>query len=124
MARPPILSLNAVSLTFGGNPLFSDIDLAIGEGDRLCLVGRNGSGKSTLLKGIAGQIAFDSGERFVQPGAKVSYLPQEPDLSGFETLADYAAAELSPDETYKAEAMMDSLKVNGKADPRLSLIHI
>ena len=51
-------------------------------GERVCLVGRNGSGKSTLLRIAAGLIEPDRGERFVQPGAAVRYLPQEPDLAG------------------------------------------
>ena len=57
-------------------------ELSVSAGERVCLVGRNGSGKSTLLKIAAGLIEPDRGERFVQPGASVRYLPQEPDLSG------------------------------------------
>ena len=116
MARPPILSLKDISLTFGGDPLFSGVDLAAGEGDRLCLVGRNGSGKSTLLKIVAGQVRHDSGERFVQPGKHVAYLPQDPDLSGYATLLDYAAADV-PDETYKAEMALEGLRLDGSLDP-------
>lgn len=117
MARPPILALKDVSLTFGGNPLFEGIDMAVGEGDRLCLVGRNGSGKSTLLKGAAGLLKFDAGERFVQPGAKISYLPQDPDLTGFATLAEYAAADLDESEYYRAESALEGLRLKGDTDP-------
>lgn len=116
MARPPILSLKDIALTFGGDPLFSGVDLAAGEGDRLCLVGRNGSGKSTLLKIIAGMVGHDSGERFVQPGKHVAYLPQDPDLSGYATLLDYAAADV-PDEAYKAEMALEGLRLDGTLDP-------
>jgi|GEM_PF-6070725 len=112
MARPPILSLKDISLTFGGDPLFSGVDMSAGEGDRLCLVGRNGSGKSTLLKIVAGQVAHDSGDRFVQPGKHVAYLPQDPDLSDYATLLDYAAADV-PDETYKAEMALEGLRLDG-----------
>ena len=115
MARPPILSLRDISLTFGGDPLFSGVDLAAGEGDRLCLVGRNGSGKSTLLKLAAGQVGFDAGERFIQPGKHVAYLPQDPDLSDFATLLDYAAADV-PDEEYKAEMALEGLRLDGSLD--------
>ena len=117
MARPPILSLRDISLTFGGKPLFEGAGFSAGEGDRLCLVGRNGSGKSTLLKVAAGLVASDAGERFVQPGKSVAYLPQDPDLSGFETLADYAAADV-PDETYKAEMAMEGLRLDGSLSPK------
>jgi len=115
MARPPILSLKDVSLTFGGDPLFSGADLSAGEGDRLCLVGRNGSGKSTLLKIAAGQVPFDGGDRFVQPGKHVAYLAQDPDLSDYATLLDYAAADV-PDETYKAEMALEGLRLDGSLE--------
>ena len=45
------------------------------------MVGRNGSGKSTLLRIAAGLVQPDAGYRFVQPGATIRYLPQEPHLS-------------------------------------------
>ncbi|MCI4661902.1 MAG: ATP-binding cassette domain-containing protein [Neomegalonema sp.] len=117
MAEPPLLTLTDITLSWGGNALFSGVTLAAGRGERAALVGRNGSGKSTLLKIMAGLVAADSGERFVQPGAKISYLPQEPDLSGFATLADYAAAELEDHERYKAEIAMEGLEVREDADP-------
>ncbi|MDG2404141.1 MAG: ATP-binding cassette domain-containing protein, partial [Paracoccaceae bacterium] len=49
MARTPLLQLNGISLTFGGDPIFDALDLVVQPGDRLALVGRNGSGKSTLM---------------------------------------------------------------------------
>ncbi len=116
MARPPILALSEISLTFGGDPLFSGISLAVEQTERLCLVGRNGSGKSTLLKIAAGIVQHDKGERFVQPGGKISYLPQDPDLSGFDTVLDYASADLPDDEIYKAQMALDGLRL----DPSVS----
>ena len=64
-------------------------------GERLCLIGRNGSGKSTLLKIAAGLIESDRGSRFVQPGATIRYLPQEPDFGGFATTQAYVEAGLA-----------------------------
>jgi ABC transport system ATP-binding/permease protein len=78
----------------------------------MALVGRNGSGKSTLLKVIAGLIDPDRGERVQQGGLRAAYLPQEPDLSGYKTVQDYAAAglpEAEADETYRAEALLYAL---------------
>ncbi len=72
--------------------MLADAALSIAAGDRICLVGRNGSGKSTLLQIVAGLAEPDSGERSVQPGTRVSYLPQEPDLSGFATTLAYVDA--------------------------------
>ena len=82
---PPLLLLQDIALTFGGVPLLEAAGLSVSAGERLCLVGRNGSGKSTLLKIAAGLIEPDSGTRFLQPGANLRYLPQEPDLSGYGT---------------------------------------
>ncbi|MEK9724629.1 MAG: ATP-binding cassette domain-containing protein, partial [Rhodospirillaceae bacterium] len=73
---PPLLLLTDIRLTFGGTPLLDGAELSVSAGARLCLVGRNGSGKSTLMKLAAGLIQPDDGERFVQPGATVRYLPQ------------------------------------------------
>ena len=119
---PPILTLRDIELTFGGTPLFEGAELTVGEGDRVCLVGRNGSGKSTLLKIAAGQIAFDGGERFVQPGTTMRYLPQEPDLSGFATTLAYVEAGLGPnDEPYTAQHaaqyQIDKVGLTGTEDP-------
>ncbi len=79
---PPLLQLSDITLTFGGTPLLAGAELSVSGGERLCLVGRNGSGKSTLLRIAAGLIEPDRGSVFLQPGAVIRYLPQEPDLSG------------------------------------------
>jgi ATPase subunit of ABC transporter with duplicated ATPase domains len=77
---PPLIQLKDIALTFGGTPLLSGVELSVSEGERVCLIGRNGSGKSTLLKIAAGIVEPDGGSRFVQPGATIRYLPQEPDF--------------------------------------------
>src|SRR5258708_7899349 len=86
---PPLIQLKDIKLTFGGTPLLSGVELSVSSGERVCLIGRNGSGKSTLLKIAAGLVEPDSGSRFVQPGATVRYLPQEPDFAGFATTLAY-----------------------------------
>ncbi|MGM0584897.1 MAG: ABC-F family ATP-binding cassette domain-containing protein [Pseudomonadota bacterium] len=111
MAEPPILTLTDIALGFGGEPLFEGLSCAVQPGDRVCLVGRNGSGKSTLMKIMAGLVEPDSGDRFLQPGASVGYLPQDPDFAGFATLSDYAAADLEAPEVWRAEMAMEGLKV-------------
>jgi ATP-binding cassette subfamily F protein uup len=82
---PPLLSLRDATVQVGAQALFAGLSLAIGKGDRICLVGRNGSGKSTLLKALAGLIELDAGERFLQPRTSVAYLPQEPALEPAES---------------------------------------
>ncbi|WP_333832840.1 ABC-F family ATP-binding cassette domain-containing protein [Rubrimonas sp.] len=118
MAAPPILTLSDIRLGFGGRPLLQGVTLSVGAGERLCVVGRNGSGKSTLLKIAAGLVEPDSGTRFAQPGARIAYLPQEPDLSAFETLGAFAAADLGDAERWRAEMAMDALSV--RADSPVS----
>ncbi len=110
MARPPLLQLSDIALTFGGDPVFDGLDLTVQPGDRLALVGRNGSGKSTLMKIMAGLVESDRGTRVVPPGSSVGYMEQHPDLSGFETLGDFAASALDPAEHYRVEMAAEGLK--------------
>ena len=115
---PPLIHLKETTLTFGGSPLLTGAELAVFERERLCLVGRNGSGKSTFLKIVAGEIAADGGERFVQPGTTIRYLPQEPDLSAFATIRDYAMAGLNEsDDPYRVDYLLDALKIDGDREP-------
>ncbi|MEN9411045.1 MAG: hypothetical protein RL216_3019 [Pseudomonadota bacterium] len=110
MARAPLLQLSGISLTFGGNPVFDGLDLVVQGGDRVALVGRNGSGKSTLMKVMAGLVEPDQGQRIVPPGVTVGYMEQDPDLSAFATLGDYAASGLAETETYRVEMVAEGLK--------------
>ncbi|MDR2109955.1 MAG: ABC-F family ATP-binding cassette domain-containing protein [Spirochaetaceae bacterium] len=70
-----------VSLAFGDRDILKEANLYLSAGSRSCLAGANGSGKSTLMKVIAGKIAADSGDRAVQRGSRVSYLPQSGDAA-------------------------------------------
>lgn len=119
---PPILFLDAVSLTFGGNALLESASLAVAAGERLCLVGRNGSGKSTLMKIAAGLVEADSGERFLQPGVTLRYLPQEPDFGDHETIGAYVEAGLAPgDDPNHARYLIEELGLSPDREPsRLS----
>ena len=112
MARAPLLQLSGISLTFGGNPVFDELDLVVQPNDRVALVGRNGSGKSTLMKVMAGLAEPDRGVRVVPPGVTVGYMEQDPDLSGFETLGDFAASRLPEDEAYRVAMVAEGLKFN------------
>ena len=117
-AAPPLLQLSDIALTFGGTPLLEGAELAVGRGERVALVGRNGSGKSTLLRIAAGLIEADRGERFMQPGASVRYLPQEPDLSGHATTLAYVESGLGPaDDPHQARHLLQQLGLSGEEDP-------
>ncbi|WP_254437176.1 ABC-F family ATP-binding cassette domain-containing protein [Ruegeria arenilitoris] len=110
MARIPLLQMSGISLTFGGDPVFSGLDLVVQPGDRVALVGRNGSGKSTLMKVMAGLVEPDQGDIVIPPGKSVGYMEQDPTMLGFTTLGDYASSGLEPGELYKVERAGEGLK--------------
>ncbi|SDI55273.1 ABC-F family ATP-binding cassette domain-containing protein [Aliiruegeria lutimaris] len=112
MARAPLLQLSDIALTFGGDPVFSDLGLVIQQGDRVALVGRNGSGKSTLMKVMAGLVEPDTGERIVPPGVHVGYMEQDPTMEGHATLGDFAASGLPEGEIYRVEMAGEGLKLD------------
>jgi ABC transport system ATP-binding/permease protein len=115
---PPLLQLKDIALTFGGTPLLTGAELSVSTGERVSLVGRNGSGKSTLLKIAAGLVEPDRGSVFVQPGAVVRYLPQEPDFSGYATTLTYVEAGLRPtDDSHAARFMLEQLGLSDVEDP-------
>ena len=115
---PPLLLLQDIRATLGTQPLLAGAEIGVGAGERICLVGRNGSGKSTLLKIAAGLMPSDGGSRFVQPGATMRYLPQEPDMTGFASTLDYVEAGLGPsDDRHYAQALLDRLGLSGYEDP-------
>ena len=69
---PPLIQLKDISLTFGGTPLLTGVELSVSAGERVCLIGRNGSGKTTLLRLEAGKDQPDAGSRFRKPGAPIT----------------------------------------------------
>ncbi|MEL6100239.1 MAG: ATP-binding cassette domain-containing protein [Pseudomonadota bacterium] len=110
MVRLPLLQVNDIALTFGGAPVFDDLSFVIQPGERIALVGRNGSGKSTLMKVMAGLVEPDRGDIVAGPGVSLGYMEQDPDLTGFATLGDFASAALSPSEMYRVERAGAGLK--------------
>ena len=71
-----MITVNDISVQFGGTTLFSDVSFAINENDKIALMGKNGAGKSTLLKIISGQAKPSTGNVSVPKDAVVAYLPQ------------------------------------------------
>ncbi len=108
--QPPLLTLDHIALTFGSTPLLTDANMRVYEGARICLVGRNGSGKSTFLKIAAGLVEPDDGTQFLKPGVTARYLPQEPDLTAYESIGDYVRAGLEgAEQGYKIPYYLDAL---------------
>jgi ATP-binding cassette subfamily F protein uup len=72
-----LISLQDITLAYGGPPLFDHMDLQLEQGERVALLGRNGVGKTTLMKVMAGHLQSDSGKVVYQKGVRVTHLPQE-----------------------------------------------
>lgn len=88
-----LFTLRSVHKDFGIKEILRDASFSLDEGDKVGLIGTNGSGKSTLLKMIAGLEPFDSGDFWVNPGAKVVYLPQQPDFDANHTVLEQVFAD-------------------------------
>lgn len=72
-----LISLQEISLAFGGPKIFDGLTLHLEKGERIALLGRNGTGKTTLMKVMAGQLGIDDGKIVFQKGISVTHLPQE-----------------------------------------------
>lgn len=113
----PILTMTDVRLAFGGKPLFEGVSFTLAKGERAALVGRNGAGKSTLMRLITGRHEPDDGELWIHPGTVITTVEQEPDLSRFDTVLDYATS--SGAEPWQAEAELGHFGVDPTAAPRI-----
>ena len=114
------MTVKGVRLAFGTNQLFENVEFSINRGDKISLVGRNGCGKSTLLKVISGVQEPDDGEIFIQPHTKISYMPQEPDFTGYKTLRDVVLSGLENTEQnqdYKADILIKELGIREHQAP-------
>jgi len=72
-----VISINNLTVSFGGFTLLNDINFHVSEKDRIGLVGKNGSGKSTLLKIIVGLNRPSAGQVLKPVGLTIGYLPQQ-----------------------------------------------
>ena len=106
-----------ISLAFGDRDILKDVSLHLAAGSRACLAGANGSGKTTLMKVIAGELSADAGERAVQKGMRISYLPQSGIVHLGKTLRDEAETAFAPVREMLAEAeRIGGLLENAKSD--------
>ena len=83
-----LLTVKDIHVSVGDRHLLRGVDLVVGEGQRIGLLGPNGCGKSTLLRVLAGELVPDRGERTLRRDIRVGYLPQEPEVPADATVRD------------------------------------
>ncbi len=88
-----ILTLQNIKKDFGIKEILQDASCSIEPNEKVGLIGVNGSGKSTLLKMIAGIEPTDGGQRLVKSGARIIYLPQQPEIDENLTVIDQVFAD-------------------------------
>jgi ABC transport system ATP-binding/permease protein len=88
-----IFTLQGVKKDFGIKEILKDANFSLGPTDKVGLIGTNGSGKSTLLKMIAGLEPIDSGERLLNSGVRIVYLPQQPEIDESRTVLEQIFAD-------------------------------
>jgi ATP-binding cassette subfamily F protein 3 len=87
-----MISVDQLSVAFGGYFLFKEISFLVNSRDKIGLVGRNGAGKTTLLKIFTGMQQADSGRVMVPPGIRLGYLPQQMVITDGKILFDEAGS--------------------------------
>ena len=99
-----MISVESLSILFGGHVLLNNISFVIAKKERIALVGKNGAGKSTLLKTIAGMQSPSSGNVALPKDITIGYLPQQMQLNDSNTVREEAA--LAFDAIHKLEAQL------------------
>ncbi len=117
-----VITLQSVKKDFGIKEILKDASFSLNADEKVGLIGTNGSGKSTLLKMIAGMEPIDGGEIIVNPGAKVIYLPQQPDLDESLTVLEQIFADSSEQMNLvrEYEEISDKLAKNSEDNQLLS----
>ena len=103
-----IIQLNNITVNYVGRVIFSELTWALGDRDRVGLIGHNGAGKSSLLKVIAGEYQPDGGSVVRMRGTRVGYLPQQVELDGSRTLIEEAM--LLPPALAEVEAQLSAVE--------------
>ncbi len=102
-----MITVNDISVQFGGTTLFSEVSFAINENDKIALMGKNGAGKSTLLKIIAGANKPSGGSISAPKDAVIAYLPQH--LLTKDESSVFEEASKAFQEIFDMKAEIDSL---------------
>jgi len=121
-----MISVDGLTVEFGGTTLFKDISFVINDKDRIALMGKNGAGKSTLLKIIAGKRNTSSGKISAPKDAVIAYLPQhlmtEDNRTVFEEAAQAFAKIKEMEHEIEALNLEMSTRTDYESDSYYSLI--
>jgi sulfonate transport system ATP-binding protein len=111
----PAASVHGLSRAFGSRTILAGLDLDIGQGEFIALIGRSGSGKSTLLRALAGLDREVTGEVSVTGPVSVAF--QEPRLVPWKkVLANVALGLRGPDPQARARIALDEVELSERAD--------
>ncbi len=111
-----MVSVNQLTVDFGGFRLFEEVSFLINPRDRIGLVGKNGAGKSTLLKIVSGQMAATSGNISMPKDLTIGYLPQHMVYSDTQTVREEAEQAFSELKKLEAEIARLSQEINHRND--------
>ena len=106
----PYLDIQNLTKSFGELLLFENLNMSIGEGQRVGLIAKNGTGKSTLLSIINGNEGYDSGDIIFRKGLRVGYLMQSPNFNPDESVLDACFRTTIKDDDDRAEREAKMLK--------------
>ena len=106
----PYLDIQNLTKSFGELLLFENLNMSIGEGQRVGLIAKNGTGKSTLLSIINGNEGYDSGDIIFRKGLRVGYLMQSPNFNPDESVLDACFRTTIKEEDDRAERDAKMLK--------------
>ncbi len=135
-----MISINSLTVAYGGFVLLNDINFHISENDKIGLVGKNGAGKSTILKLICGIQSPTSGKVAVPSGVKIGYLPQImehhrgksvideamtafSEIFGLEDELEKVVAELAQREDYESKEYQELIVRMNDINDRLAMSH-
>lgn len=120
----PIFSIKDGYLSFSEQEIFTNIELLIYPGDKICLIGKNGCGKSSLMKVITGAYDLDEGDIYIAPRTKIKYLEQDPKIIIDGTIYDFVLEEIEASEKEQKRYLVDVVLQNLELDGSLLLSNL